>query len=162
MDQGGKYQGMVVSSGRQKATVGLLAVSALWLGLLLGVSFLATPVKFHAPSLQLPVALDVGRYTFAAFNKVEWICVVATLALLFGARGRIAMAAMTVAVVVLVAETAWLLPALDQRVGMILAGRQPPPSNLHVAYIAIEIVKLIALLALCGDTVRRLLRAPHR
>ena len=51
--------------------VGLVIVSILWIGLLLGVSFLATPVKFQAPSLTLPVALDVGRQTFAVFNGVE-------------------------------------------------------------------------------------------
>ena len=41
------------------------------LGLLIGVSFLATPVKFRAASLDLPVALDVGRVTFELFSKVE-------------------------------------------------------------------------------------------
>lgn len=35
----------------------LLLLATLWAGLLLGVSFLATPVKFLAPSLSLPVAL---------------------------------------------------------------------------------------------------------
>jgi hypothetical protein len=44
-----------------------------WLGLLIGVAFLATPAKFLAPSLSLPVALDVGRQTFYVFNKVEWV-----------------------------------------------------------------------------------------
>ena len=42
-----------------------------WAGFLAGVSFLATPIKFTAPRLALPVALDVGRVTFAALNKVE-------------------------------------------------------------------------------------------
>ena len=45
----------------------------LWLGLQIGVAFLATPTKFLAPSLSLPVALDVGRQTFYVFNKVEWV-----------------------------------------------------------------------------------------
>src|SRR5690606_30735313 len=49
----------------------LLLLAVLWTGLLLGVSFLATPVKFLAPSLSLPVALDVGRQTFMVFNWVE-------------------------------------------------------------------------------------------
>ena len=44
-------------------TISALIVATLWLGLLLGVAFLATPAKFLAPGL-LPVALDVGR-TFA-------------------------------------------------------------------------------------------------
>src|SRR5690606_35153067 len=46
----------------------LAFVTLLWLGLLLGVSFLATPVKFAAPTLTLAVALDVGRVTFGLFS----------------------------------------------------------------------------------------------
>lgn len=61
--------------------VGLFAISLRWLGLLIGVAFLATPVKFLAPCLTMAVAFDVGRYTFAAFNKVEWLCAVALLAI---------------------------------------------------------------------------------
>ena len=48
-------------------------VAIFWLGILLGVSFLATTVKFQAPSLDLPTALDVGRVTFALLSKVEWV-----------------------------------------------------------------------------------------
>ena len=46
-------------------------IAYVWLGLVLGVSFLATPVKFRAKSLTRPVALDVGRTTFHAFGKLE-------------------------------------------------------------------------------------------
>src|SRR5665648_1182454 len=49
-----------------------LVIAAVWIGMLVGVSFLATPAKFLAPSLTLPVALDVGRHTFSVFNRVEW------------------------------------------------------------------------------------------
>src|SRR5699024_5442989 len=51
----------------------LTLVALIWLGMLLGVSGLATPIKFQAVSLTLPVALDVGQTTFAAFNKMEWL-----------------------------------------------------------------------------------------
>jgi hypothetical protein len=47
------------------------ALALLWAGMLIGVSFLATPAKFLAPSLILPVALDVGRQTFGLFSLVE-------------------------------------------------------------------------------------------
>jgi hypothetical protein len=49
----------------------VVTLALFWLGLLAGVSFLATPVKFMAPSLSLPVALDVGRQTFSVFNPLE-------------------------------------------------------------------------------------------
>lgn len=56
---------------RNSLLAATVAVALLWTGLLLGVSFLATPVKFMAPSLTLPVALDVGRQTFMALNWLE-------------------------------------------------------------------------------------------
>lgn len=153
---------MELSADRHRLMLGLFTVAVLWLGLLVGVSFLATPVKFFAPSLQLPVALDVGRHTFAVFNKVEWIPAVAIMLLLVGARTRLCVVATSVIVLVLIAETIWLLPALDQRIGLIIAGHQPPASSLHVFYIAIEIVKLIALLVLSAALARQLLRVPKQ
>jgi len=56
-----------------------LLFPTLWIGLLVGVGFIATPTKFQAQSLSLPVTLDVGRSTFAIWNNVEWV-VLAVLA----------------------------------------------------------------------------------
>jgi hypothetical protein len=51
----------------------LLALVALvWAGMIIGVSGLATPIKFTAPSLTLPHALEGGRVTFHLFSRVEW------------------------------------------------------------------------------------------
>ncbi|WP_415289162.1 hypothetical protein RSD66_04440 [Brevundimonas sp. S1H14] len=62
-------------------------VATLWLGLLIGVSFLATPVKFQAPSLTLATALEVGQATFALFTRVEWgLVVLLALAVAWGGR----------------------------------------------------------------------------
>lgn len=140
-------------------TLGVLIIALLWLGLLLGVAFLATPVKFSAPSLTLPVALDVGRHTFSAFNKVEWVLSAALLlALLGGARTRLGCVLAVALIALVVAETLWLLPALDQRVGLIIAGQQPPASALHEIYIALELVKLAALVLVAAIMSRRLLQ----
>jgi uncharacterized membrane protein len=47
-------------------------VLILWVGSVLGVSFIAAPTKFMASHLTMPVALEVGKVTFHVFNKVEW------------------------------------------------------------------------------------------
>jgi hypothetical protein len=140
--------------------VAALCVAVLWLGLLLGVAFLATPVKFLAPSLTLPVALDVGRHTFAVFNKVEWaLCVALLLPVLFGARTWLSICA-AVAIVLLVAvETVWLLPLLDQRVGLIIAGGQPAASSDHNLYIALDGAKLVALIVVAWVMVYRVVQS---
>ena len=50
-----------------------------WLGLILGVSFLATPAKFQAETLTLPVALEVGRVTFRLLDRLEWLLLAAVM-----------------------------------------------------------------------------------
>jgi hypothetical protein len=138
-----------LSGASERSWTCVLAGSALfWCGLLIGVSFLATPAKFLAPSLSMPVALDVGRQTFAVFNRTECVLLVATaIVWLLSARGRTTgvLLVMTSAIVLL--ETLWLLPLLDARVGLIIAGQTPPASSLHSGYVVLEAVKAIALLA---------------
>lgn len=126
----------------------LLAVAQLWCGLLLGVSFVATPAKFMAPSLSLAVALDVGRQTFAVMNKVEWLFAMALVALAAtGKRSLITMAAAAI-IIVLLAQTFWLLPLLDSRVALVMEGQQLPASDLHRFYVLLELTKLGALAAM--------------
>lgn len=118
--------------------------------MLLGVSFLATPVKFLAPSLTLPVALDVGRQTFGIFSIVEVVAslTVLTVAVLSGGRRRNVVLAVLVGSLV-AAQFAWLLPVLDARVEIILQGGTPENSHLHNLYIAIDFAKLLMLSAIC-------------
>jgi hypothetical protein len=60
-----------MKNNERRGFYALSALALVWAGTLFGVSFLATPVKFLAPSLTLPVALDVGRQTFGVFSLVE-------------------------------------------------------------------------------------------
>lgn len=124
-------------------------VPAIWLGALIGVSFLATPVKFQAPSLTLPVALEVGRATFAAFARMEWVFVIALVAVhlrLPHLGWRWTLIATLVALVLL--QALWLLPALDLRVEAIIAGRTLEPSFHHSFYAGMEAAKALALVVL--------------
>ena len=144
---------------RRGAAVGYAVVALLWLGLLLGVSFLATPVKFLAPSLTLPVALDVGRQTFGAFSRVEIALGLAQLA--FALVGRFRWPAVGVALAmgaVVAVQALWLLPTLDARVETILQGGVPPASGLHVIYIWLDALKAALLVGAAFAGFRRLLR----
>ena len=131
----------------------------LWAGLSIGVAFLTTPAKFLAPSLTLPVALDVGRYTFRIYNGVELLLLVGLLVLgrWSTVRSRWYLALVAPAAVIL-AQRFWLIPALDLRVLAIQHGQSTlPPSQLHTIYIAVEALKVLWLLAVgLGD----LLSAP--
>lgn len=121
-------------------------LALLWAGMLLGVSFLATPVKFLAPSLTLPVALDVGRHTFGVFSVVEIAGALALLATAIVVRQRRRMLFFALLIGALVAlQSFWLLPVLDARVELILQGAMPEDSELHSLYIALDATKLALL-----------------
>lgn len=134
-----------------------LALPVFWLGLLVGVSFLATPVKFQAPSLDLPVALDVGRVTFALFNRVEWaMALILAFAALVSRFPRNWSLLLGLVIILLALETFWLMPELNERVRTITAGETPTPSHHHTLYALMETGKLLALLGMFIVTALRL------
>jgi hypothetical protein len=141
-------------------TSALSGAALFWCGLLVGVSFLATPAKFLAPSLTMPVALDVGRQTFSVFNRTEWALFAAMAVVwLLSARNRTTGALLATTGAIVLLEALWFLPLLDARVGLIIAGQTPPASSLHTWYIVLELVKLIALTAIGIIAAKATLRA---
>jgi len=122
-------------------------VALIWAGMVLGVSFLATPAKFLAPSLPRRVALDVGWHTFRTFGWVE-VALTAVLGLSAAAPTRQRPLALAPGLIVL-AQAFWLRPRLDARTRQVVdGGETPPPSGLHLAYVACEMAKLAVLLGL--------------
>lgn len=139
----------------------LVGIGLCWVGLLIGVSFLATPAKFMAPSLTLPVALEIGRAIFAIFERVEQFLAAVLVILAIGARTSSLIKSLTAIIVVLVAvQGFWLLPALDARVSEIIAGRLPTASRLHELYIAMDAVKMVLLGWIVAVQWRWALRSP--
>lgn len=134
---------------KTKSMAVLCGTALVWCGLLLGVSFLATPAKFLAPSLSLSVALDVGRQTFVVFNRTEWL-LGALLAIIwfFSGRARWSALLITTVVAIVLTETLWLLPMLDARVAVVMAGGMLEPAGYHNFYIGLEGLKAFALLGL--------------
>ncbi len=130
----------------------IAAVLFVWAGVLLGVSFIATPAKFLAPSLPMAQALDVGRWTFHVLSLVEWGFAAASVVPLVAAwrTGRVyglIVALIAVVVLVMAAETFALRPLLDARVLQIMKGEIVSPTTLHKAYIALEALRFILILA---------------
>lgn len=129
--------------------LGLVIVALIWLGMVLGVSYLATTAKFMAPTLSLTTALDVGRHTFQIFIKVELVFYLAMIILVFGfIRTRLTCVMAIILGGIVISQMFWLLPTLDDRVSVILAGDMPKPSNLHQVYITLEAIKAGILLVL--------------
>lgn len=125
-----------------------------WLGMLIGLSFIATPVKFQAAGLSLPVALEVGQVTFALFSLVEWgVAWILVLAMLVAWPLHWRHGASLLLCLLVVLQGLWLLPQLDLRVAVIVAGGSVEPSCHHGVYALVEAVKALLLLVLvvAGD-----------
>jgi hypothetical protein len=115
-----------------------------------GVSMIATPVRFTATSITRPIALDVGRVVFTALNKAEFVALVILLAIVrVSGRSRELWAWCSVLILIVLAQGAWLIPELAERTDIILAGREPPPSYAHAIYSTLELTK-IGLLVFLG------------
>jgi hypothetical protein len=141
----------------KNATIYIIILCFIWSGMLLGISFLEAPVKFTAPSLTLPVGLDVGRHVFQAFNKVE--IVFGTLLLVLMLRSALSLINKLIFVLVaalLLLECIWLLPVLDERALIIIAGGVPENESPHNWYILFDALKVIALITLGVNAIKQL------
>lgn len=121
----------------------------LWAGLIAGISFLEAPLKFQAPGITVPLGLGIGQLVFQALNKIEIILLIIILACALPAPlknlERILLFSVTV---LLMVDTFWLLPLLDERAKLILAGNAPVKSYHHILYIIVETVKCLSLIVL--------------
>ena len=110
-----------------------------------------------APSLSLPVAMEVGREEFHVLNVVETGFALVALALAALARpGRLIWLGIGVAAVLVTVQGLWLLPVLDARAEVIIQGATPPAAPWHALYIASEVLKLLVLLVTGWLVLRRL------
>ncbi len=128
-------------------------LAALWAGVILAGNFIAPTAKFRAPSLELATALEVGRITF------RWMAVaeMALLALLivvvsFGTVPRAKW--LVLPVTLFAAQWMFIMPSLDARTRAIISGASLPPSQWHLVYVAVEFLKLGAVLMLVWQWAR--------
>lgn len=123
-----------------------------WAGYVSSISFMEAWLKFKAPGITLPLGLGIGKMVFSALNKVEWVLLVAYIllnifyfnSLKFLLNNHL----LQVIIVILLLQTLWLLPGLIQRSELIISGKQPGASNIHIYYVVMEIIKVVLLIAL--------------
>lgn len=123
------------------------AATFVWLGMVLAISFLEAPLKFRAPGVSVKIGLGIGRLVFRALNAAEVALAVTgvTGIAVAGPPARV-LAAGAVAVAALLVQLIVVRPPLNRRSDRILAGEDVPRSRGHHAYIALEAVKVVALL----------------
>lgn len=126
-----------------------LGACILWIGFVGAISFMEAWLKFRAPGINLSLGLGIGRLVFAALNKVEWVLALAALLnLVFAQTSRKGATVLlfATALLLLVLQTFYVLPALDHRAELQIRGQQLPPSSLHLVYVGLECTKVICLL----------------
>ena len=143
---------MSVSQRIRNALLNPAWICFVWAGMTVGISMIATPVRFTVESITRPVALDVGRVVFAALNKAELLALVLLLVVVrVSGRSREMWAWCAVLIIIVLAQGAWLIPELAARTDIIMSGGEPPPSSAHAIYSALELIK-IGLLLFLGFT----------
>ncbi len=137
------YKGIVMSRN-SKLPIAMIAVF-IWIGFVCSISFMEAWLKFRAVNMTLPIGLSIGRLIFGALNKVEWVLAFIILMHLILIRSRTALIYIAVPIVLLLAQTFLLLPALNERVDMVLLGNEVSRSFLHFYYLSMELIKVCCL-----------------
>lgn len=124
-----------------------IAITFIWLGMVLAISFLEAPLKFRAPNVTLQIGLGIGRLVFRALNTVELVfAAVIVLTALMNRSSLTVMVAYVVAVAALAVQLVVVRPRLNRRSDEVLAGRDGPRSRMHHVYVVLELIKVVALL----------------
>jgi hypothetical protein len=133
---------MTVLSRIRNALLNPAWVCFTWLGLIVGITLVATPARFAAESITRPIALDVSRDVFVAQNQVELLAIILLLIVVrVSGRSRDLWAWSAGLILIVLAQNVWLTPELSARTDMILAGVEPAPSHAHAIYGVLELVK---------------------
>ncbi|MGH3471250.1 MAG: hypothetical protein ACRDPG_04280 [Nocardioidaceae bacterium] len=128
-----------------------VAVAAVWvwLGMVLGISFLEAPLKFRAPGVTIPLGLSIGRVVFKALNVSEFaLLAITTLCMPAVSPGVSGWVLVIVLWVLLVAQVGVVRRRLNRRSERVLAGENLPRSREHFAYVGLEGAKVILVVAL--------------
>ncbi|SFA47616.1 hypothetical protein SAMN04488511_106271 [Pedobacter suwonensis] len=120
-----------------------------WAGLIGGISFLEAPLKFQAPGITIPLGLGIGQLVFQALNKIEVILLMVILACSLPAPLKNISSILLFSVtILLMIDTFWLLPLLDERAKLVLAGHAPVRSYHHILYIIADTIKFLILITM--------------
>lgn len=134
-------------NANRKYTVSI-AIVFIWIGFVGAISFMEAWLKFQAPGITVPLGLGIGKLVFGALNTMEWSFTLVILIDLFRKKPNPSLKSQLpffIAIVIVALQSIWLLPALDQRAELLIAGEDPEESILHFFYVGFEMLKLACL-----------------
>ncbi|WP_131539050.1 hypothetical protein [Pedobacter nototheniae] len=119
-----------------------------WAGLIAGISFLEAPLKFQAPGITIPLGLGIGQLVFQALNKIELVLMFVIAFCMYSTKLSFKTDFLYLLITLLLIDTFWLLPVLDERAKLVLSGKFIAKSYHHIIYIIVEVIKFSTLITL--------------
>lgn len=124
-------------------------IPGFWMGLLVALAFIETPLKFQAPGITVPLALGIGRLVLTAAEIASVVLLIALTAVTFvkPRLGRGLVVVVGAMWATLVVQMAVIRPMLNARTDIVVAGGDPGESSLHVVYVVTDAVLLALMIA---------------
>ena len=121
-----------------------IALTFIWIGLILGISFMEAWLKFQAPGVTLPIGLGIGKIVFGALNIAEWV-IAALIFIILVAAKELKHFSFYLTAFILLVQTIFMLPELNSRADLIIQGGELAESNMHYYYVTLEVFKILVL-----------------
>lgn len=133
---------------------------AVWIGLVLGLSFIEPALKFQAPGITIPLGLGIGRLVFTALAITGAVLLLGMIIASFasGRETKAGWGMLGAIAVVLIVQSFVIRPLLSARSDVIIAGGEPGESWLHYGYIATDVILFALLVIYLVRTARRSIR----
>ncbi|MEO6849123.1 MAG: hypothetical protein ABI166_00770 [Mucilaginibacter sp.] len=126
-----------------------------WLGFFMAISFMEAPLKFSAPNLNMAEGLQIGKIIFKSLNICEWsFLIIILLTCMVKKSSRSGFYLIIAISIILVMESAWLLPILDANADKIIKGEPVTGHFAHWGYIILELIKVPVLLLIGLDSAK--------
>ena len=134
-----------------KIRLTILLLIGIWVGMVLGLSFIEAPLKFTAPGITTKLGLGIGKIVFGISNKIQLgflaLLIIALILNAFELSSIGKLGILFLSIIVLI-QTIYLMPILDERADLTIEGQILSSSYHHLAFIGFEIVKIISLIFL--------------
>lgn len=131
------------------------AATLIWLGFVVAISFVETPIRFQIDSLEQTDALNIGHRLFHALNYVEiGLAIIVAVGMISIRHPSLCNGVVVVVILILIVQTTLLFGILDQRTLAKIAGQDLPDSPWHRIYVGLELAKVTLLVTLAVLQIR--------
>jgi len=113
----------------------VLLVIGVWLGILIGISFIEAPLKFRAPGITMKLGVGIGKIVFNFSNKIQIGLLLFVLVYFLYKKcllTKMFLPTTLMLVGIAAIQTFYLLPILDERAMRLMNNQAMSPSFHHI------------------------------